>query len=285
MSKVFRSWRSFWNFHHSVSREFRYIRSPENEEFIDTVRETCQARKVSLDENTILWRAQLGHEWREQRQDEAVFEIPCPYPPDRMKPQSDKASDGRANPKGIPCLYLATHLETAICEIRPWIGSYVSVAQFKILRTLKLVDCSIGYNKHPVFLEEPEPEKRNNAVWSHIDRAFAEPMTRSDDTADYATTQILAEVFRSEGFDGVAYKSNFGEGGHNVALFSLTDAEWINCGLHKVDKIDVKFSEQDLRISTQNTTKIVSRAARVRGECGAGLTGPGCGAHPAKEAG
>ena len=97
----------------------------------------------------------------------------------------------------------------------------------------------------PIYFEEPPPEEIENAVWSYIDRAFAEPMTRSDDTADYAATQIIAELFKRAGVDGIAYKSNFGEDGYNIALFDIDAADLINCGLYKVDNIDMKFSEQD----------------------------------------
>jgi hypothetical protein len=178
-----------------------------------------------------------------------VFEIECAYSPEIMKPLPDKAYDGRANPKGIPCLYFATRKETALSEVRPWIGSYVSVGQFKILRDVELIDCSRGHKDtslHFWFQEqEPEPAEREKAVWSDIDRAFAEPMTRSDDSAEYAATQILAELFKSEGFEGIAYKSNFGEDGYNVALFDIDAADLINCGLYKVNNIDIKFSQQD----------------------------------------
>ena len=154
-----------------------------------------------------------------------------------MKPLPDKAYDGRANPKGIPCLYLATRKETALSEVRPWIGSYVSVGQFKILRDVELIDCSRGHKDSSLHFwlqeQEPEPAEREKAVWSDIDWAFAEPMTRSDETADYVATQILAELFKREGFEGIAYKSNFGDDGYNVALFDIDAADLINCGLYK----------------------------------------------------
>ena len=47
--------------------------------------------------------------------------------------------------------------------------------------------------------------------------------TASDDRADYAATQIVAELFRQNGFDGIAYRSSSGPG-HNIALFDLNAA-------------------------------------------------------------
>ena len=89
-----------------------------------------------------LQRAQLGHDWREEENDEEPDEVQAAHSPARMKPLAEKASDGRANSKGIACLYLATKQETAVLEVRPLIGSYISIAQFKVLKDLCLVDCS-----------------------------------------------------------------------------------------------------------------------------------------------
>ena len=66
-------------------------------------------------------------------------------------------------------------------------------------------------------------------------------MTVDDDVASYAATQIIAEFFRSEGFEGVAYESAFGKG-HNLALFDIDAAELRNCGLYKLSKIAFEFS-------------------------------------------
>ncbi|WP_366931004.1 RES family NAD+ phosphorylase [Mesorhizobium sp.] len=49
-----------------------------------------------------------------------------------MRPLAGRASEGRANPKGIPCLYMAVDRHTALAECRPWIGSLVSIGAFKI---------------------------------------------------------------------------------------------------------------------------------------------------------
>lgn len=160
-----------------------------------------------------------------------------------MKPLQDRAVEGRANPKGIPYLYLSTNRETAIAEVRPWLDAFVSVAQFKTLRDLTLVDFSMPDVKRTIhYFEEPGPEERQKAVWSDIDRAFSEPVTPNDNVADYVPTQILAEFFKMKGFDGIAYLSALGEG-YNIALFDLTSAELINCSLYRIT--DVKYESEE----------------------------------------
>jgi RES domain-containing protein len=240
---AFDSWRSFWTFSREVARERRYIRTSAAENFLAAVAATCGARASDVRVGWIGWRAQLGHGWR--RDEQIDDELPSPFDRARMKPLANRAQEGRVNPKGIPCLYLATELETAISEVRPWIGSLVSVAQFHTSRPLRIVDCSVHHARNPLFFDEPSEVDREQAVWAHIDRAFSEPMTRSDDTADYVATQILAELFRREGYDGVAYKSAFGEKGFNIALFDLDAAQLLNCGLYRVDSLSYRFSEAD----------------------------------------
>jgi RES domain-containing protein len=241
----FRSWRSYWDFERTVRRDRRYVRSAKSETFLESVSKGAALRKITLKKGSNFWRAQLGHDWRTEKQGDEEFEVPCAHPPDRMTPLRDRASEGRANPKGIPCLYLATTKETAMSEVRPWIGSEISVGQFKLLEALDVIDCSSEHDHMLFYFEEPAPEEIERSVWAHIDRAFAEPMTRSDNTADYVATQIIAELFKDAGYDGVAYKSNFGEKGYNIALFDIDAADLINCGLFRVDSIDMKFSEQD----------------------------------------
>ncbi|WP_413769916.1 RES domain-containing protein, partial [Vibrio vulnificus] len=70
-----------------------------------------------------MWRAQAGHDDREYYQDGIyIDDFPVPYSENRMRPLLNSASEGRANPKGIPCLYVASTKETAMSEIRPWLG-------------------------------------------------------------------------------------------------------------------------------------------------------------------
>jgi hypothetical protein len=89
------------------------------------------------------------------------------------------------------------------------------------------------------------PEETDRAVWSDINEAFSEPVERGDNGFDYLPTQILAEAFKLHGFDGIAYKSSYGEDGFNVALFDIEAADLITCGLHRIKDVSVTTVEQD----------------------------------------
>lgn len=216
----FKSWRSFWKFEHATKYRTRYVHDPEVEAFLGTVLQTTEKRVEVLAQENILWRAQLGC-GREPLYQEGDYidDIPVPHLPNRMKPFKGRANEGRANPKGIPYLYLATNRDTALAEVRPWMGSFISVGQFKTLRELRLVNCTTDQRLH-LYLKEPSAEKREESVWAQIDRAFARPISPSDDIADYVPTQIIAELFKANNFNGIAYRSSLG-GGHNVACSTL----------------------------------------------------------------
>jgi hypothetical protein len=214
----------------------------------------------------ILYRAQLGIEWIDLSDDEdGDREEPTGYGAERMKPRPNRAMEGRANPTGVPVLYLATTEQTAISEVRPWIGAAASVAQFKVLRRLKALDLSRGHGQssfmgavfgHVMAGTEPTSEEKERAVWIDIDNAFSRPVTKSDDGADYAPTQVLTELFRGAGYDAIIYKSQFGEKGFNVALFDVADADVINCAPYEVTEIEVKFQEIGNRwFSTRHSNK------------------------------
>jgi len=243
--REFPSYRSYWNFASSVSRHWRYVRSVEMSDFLESVLATSREKEELIPAGSVLFRAQVGHDWRpEDLEGRVTEEFPCAFPPERMKPLQDRAVEGRANAKGIPCLYLGTHEETAVAEVRPWVGALVSVARLRTTRPLRVVNCTSDDKRIMLYFNEPAPEERQRAVWRDIDRAFSQPVSPSDDVASYAPTQVLAEVFRQSGPDGVAYTSAVGPG-HNIAIFDTAAAEVISCGLVEIRRITVEYNQAD----------------------------------------
>lgn len=228
----------------------RYIYNKKVTSFLATVLATGKEREIIIEAGSIFWRAQLGHESRpvftyNQNTDERidVGDEFHPYPSERMKPILSFATEGRVNPKGIPYLYLADTKETAMSEVRPWPGSSISVGQFKIKNKLRLIDCSISHEKGFVPpRRKSTDEDRKLWVWLEIDNAFSEPVIPSDRTTDYVPTQIIAELFKSEGFDGIVYKSSLSTG-LNVVLFNLEVADLINCFLYEAKSLEFEFKK------------------------------------------
>lgn len=240
---AFASWRSYWDFAREVSHQRRYLLSPASRAFLDELIRTSEKRQSRLPAGQRLCRAQVAHA---EYDDPEVGPLPGPALPKRMVPLPYSASDGRANPRGIPCLYLADDRHTAIAEVRPWIGSLVSLAIMRTLKDQRIVDVRDDSRRTPLYLEEePAPDEREVSVWSHVARAFREPVLREDNRAGYAPTQIIAEAFRHHGFDGIAYGSAFGEGRTNIVLFDIGTAELEACELHEIKNVQLIHEEAE----------------------------------------
>ena len=219
--------------------------------------QTREGRDFNIPEGAIFLRAQIGVEYVSfnDRDGEEIGEQPMGFSCSRMKPLVEYAREGRANSSGIPVLYLASTKQTAISEVRPWVGSELSVAQFKISRRLNAIDLTKEHGKSSwsgltlnqlAGQEEPDSETRARSVWTDIDNAFSRPVSPSDEVENYIPTRILAELFREAGYDAIVYRSQFGQEGqegYNIALFRLQDAEILNCAPYRVESIEVKYKE------------------------------------------
>ena len=253
----FASWRSYRKFEERVIRYRRHIWDRRIGAFLDTVMRTRQNGDAEIPKGAVLWRAQLGVDYVPLRDasDEEVGEEPMGFSGARMKPVAKYAREGRANSSGIPVLYLASTEQTAISEVRPWVGSEVSVAQFRVTRKLNAIDLTQGHGKSSWSgltlkqmwgKEEVDAEDKAKAVWNDIDNAFSRPVTPSDERENYVPTRILAELFQEAGYDAIVYRSHFGQegrDGYNIAIFKLEDAEILNCAPYRVESIEVNFKE------------------------------------------
>jgi len=252
---MFQSWSSFLSFRNKIEHEEEYSQSEEVQKCLAAVIATAGEHVESISTGQRYWRAQSGSaSWPVDDGTGQIIDYRAvPYRAERMKPLRDEAREGRVNPGGIPYLYLATNETTAISEVRPWVGSYVTVAEFETCKPLTLVDCS-RCEINPVVktasdldmlwkLTSPESEEVPKIVWRWIDLAFSKPVDRDDSTADYIPTQIIAELFKTNGFSGIKYRSVF-NGGSNLALFDIDSAQQVGEGkVVQVTKLDLDFQQ------------------------------------------
>ena len=245
----FATWHSYLRFANHVRHLNRFVWSPGVQAFLDTVASCLHRRKFQINAGEIYYRAQPGISEKSPNQDGMLGTlVKHGHGEDRMRPLPYGSSEGRANPAGISVLYLANYRDTAISEIRPWIGYEVSVAQFRIERNLAIVDLTGGHGQNVfqhlgienVFSnKQPSVEQREQIVWIEIDNAFSKPVSRNDDIGEYIPTQILSELFKSLGYDGLVYRSQFGEFGVNVVLFNGENVKFVDCTPYRVSQINV----------------------------------------------
>lgn len=153
------------------------------------------------------------------------------YPLESMgAPPDDLASAGRANPLGIPFLYLAKDPETAIAEIRPWKGQLISIAEFELVEDVKIIDLFEAPKlESPFGLSENLYELKDGyRILEQLSRQLSQPIDPKTVEIKYLPTQYLTELIRDKGYDGMIYKSAMQQGGHNLVLFSPDKAKAMN---------------------------------------------------------
>jgi hypothetical protein len=111
------------------------------------------------------------------------------------------ATHGRANPAGIPYLYLASTSTAAISEVRPHTGETACVAEFRTPRDLKLVDLrSPKKMVSPFLLADAEDITRMRSDLPFLERLGDEltrPVVPQAAAIDYTPSQYLSEFIGS----------------------------------------------------------------------------------------
>lgn len=142
-------------------------------------------------------------------------------------PPPKLAGAGRMNARGIPVFYGATHPEVALAEVRPPVRSKVVVAQFDIVRPLRLLDVEAlrslwvgGSPFDPNYLAR----KQKAEFLRGLSERITMPVMPDDETLNYIATQVIAEYLASidkPRLDGMIYPSvQAGDEMRNVVLFN-----------------------------------------------------------------
>lgn len=237
----FSSINSFNEFVEKTRFSNRYFFDGEIQSFFNTLISTRESRIRKCNIGNPFWRAQLGYKVI-SKNDNSGDSI-LPFDNERMIPIRKQAKSGRANPAGIPYLYLATTKETAMAEVRPWLGSTISLAKFETVKELSIIDCFTDNLANNYQIKgKPSAKTKERKVWADINYAFSKPISFDEQDTDYVPTQIISEFFKCHGYDGIFYKSMLGDG-LNVVLFNPDDTKIVSCKLHKLDRINFSFSK------------------------------------------
>ncbi len=169
-----------------------------------------------------------------------------PFPLDKMgAPPSKKAGHGRANPAGIPYLYLGSSPATAVSEVRPHTGEVACVAEFEI-PSMKAVDLRAPRARISPFELNDDEVGQMHADLPLLERLGDEltrPVLPQSAPFEYVPSQHLCEFIKSCGFDGVVYRSSVSEG-TNLALFHPDQATGISVSQFDVSKVEVHVLAQ-----------------------------------------
>lgn len=207
---------------------------PESSLDVDRIRELLPYLRLEVGEITREW--YRGRIQTDQRV----------YPADKMgAPPKQRAAHGRANPAGIPYLYLASDAETAVSEIRPHTGETATVAEFELPEALKIVDLREPRRSISPFLlvrDDKELDRGDIGFLDQLGRELTRPIVPQTAAIDYIPTQYLCEYIKSCGFDGIIYSSSVGDG-VNLALFNPDLAKIGKIQALEVTKVQVELGD------------------------------------------
>lgn len=170
-----------------------------------------------LPADTILFRARIGIAKRFMRDSggwaaETVFQ---PYTGDEIgAPPPAKATPGRLNRGGVSFLYLSTDEMTVAAEVRPHRGHRVSIAAFRCLKEIRVAD----FGAIDIADFSGSDARLEIFHLGHtISREISLPIT-PEDRHKYSVTQLLADLIRRQGYDGIRFPSSVAPGS-NICVF------------------------------------------------------------------
>ncbi|NLT11547.1 MAG: RES family NAD+ phosphorylase [Clostridiaceae bacterium] len=160
-------------------------------------------------------------------------------------PPPEATHDMRANYRYIPYLYCASDPYIALMEVRPRLGSRVSVATIGVLQDIRLLD----------FTVQNKPRKMTDAksnLFADLSDMFSKPIRNDDEMIDYIPTQFIAEYTKNLGYDGIAFSSSMTpevsdvkKGGYNFVIFNFERCQAIKSNLFEAERIRVEARRID----------------------------------------
>ncbi|GGK49374.1 RES family NAD+ phosphorylase [Aliivibrio fischeri] len=176
-------------------------------------------------------------------------------------PPSYLASAGRMNPRGISCFYGAIEQSTAISEVRPFVGSYVVVGKFEIIRPLKLIDISAlrDIRANGSLFDSDYYRAEQQAIFLEtLSNQISRPVQPHEAELEYLTTQLVAEYLGVK-WDGIIFSSSqTATPSKNIVLFQQASKVAI---IDKEPYSDVKVKlfeiDEDSRYFSPTVTRMV----------------------------
>lgn len=193
--------------------------------------------KTVINNNVVYYRARLH-----KNANEDIFsekQMFCPPP--------EISTAGRANPMGIPYLYLSDNEETILYEIRASYLDEVSIAAFSKKQEIEEEITISDFTETPTLYHPNEVNKRikSTLLKQQISRDLSKPMRRYDSDLDYIPTQFICEFIKVfTNVQGIKFRSSLHNIGNNLVVFNQ---EVMNCtSVKKVQVSNVNIKSRDI---------------------------------------
>ena len=188
---------------------------------------------LTIHKGTLLYRARIAESGNKRISSK---QMSCP--------PKGKATAGRANPVGIPYLYLCRDINTTFYEVRAGFMDKVCVGYFEVMRDLKIVDFDFEFSIYPSYVDDDIDHWHNKVVkfevLKEIRKDLSKPLTRYDTELEYVPTQWICEYCKMIGADGISFASSLDKTGVNYVLFNQDDAKCSKVKSRTIEEITIK---------------------------------------------
>lgn len=160
-------------------------------------------------------------------------------------PPADKTPAGRANPYGIPYLYLGDNENTVLYESRALVKDILSIASYRVMEDLDVVDFTFKPDLFGSFQESKDDflaEVQRYVFLNEVSRDLSKAIRRYDNKeVDYLPTQFVCEYIRLvTAAKGLIFQSAQYPEGKNIVLFndekvSFEGVEYKKVGMVKME--------------------------------------------------
>ncbi|MBU5617172.1 RES domain-containing protein [Psychrobacter sp. TAE2020] len=191
-----------------------------------------------INEDDILYRGRLH-----QNTDDECFNMNS-----MSCPPKHVSTAGRANPMGIPYLYLSDNEDTVLYEIRATYLDDVTVAKFSIKPDLNKKVLISDFTEIPTLYHPGEVDKRIKAslLKERISLDLSQPVRRYDSELDYIPTQFICEFIRLyTDVDGIKFRSSLNNTGINYVIFDQSIMTCTEVSKIQVSKVEISHRPID----------------------------------------
>jgi hypothetical protein len=189
--------------------------------------------------NVLLYRARLHHQsglTPKAAEISAEDNMFCP-------PQKYVGA-GRANPSGIPFLYLSDNADTTLYEVRASYLDELSIGEFSLndsLESIKIVDFSEDTSLFQEDLNNISNTIKGKLLREKISIDLSKPMRRYDNEIEYIPTQFICEYIKVfTGAHGIKFSSSLHPLGNNFVIFNQSLMKCNQVKLVRVNSIELK---------------------------------------------
>ena len=211
--------------HHRFTTDLNRLRDADWETLLD--------HKIQLKQDASFYRARIHY-----KKDEHL------EPKDMGARERGDCPPGRANPEGIPYLYLSEEAKTTFYETRVNMHDVVSVGEFRILGAdpLFVEDLTdIDLNDLEILDEDVVKLAKRKLLIQALSRDMSNPMRRFDSKIEYVPTQFICEYVQlTQNVAGIRFSSSVYNKGTNVVIFDPGLMHCVNVVDYNIKSLDIK---------------------------------------------